>query len=418
MRTHDPHLSDPICPLSWPDVRVACVWLPRLPLRVEVLRQPAWDGRPLVLGPGPGERRVVRLCSPEAERAGVRPGLPLREVLPLCPEAIVVTPDPVRVAVVVDQVVGALERVSPVVEPTSDGEWIFLDLRGLWSLYGGDLGALERAIRRAIPPLLRPRIGAAGGKFAASVAARVAHRSAIRAVPAGAAAAFLAPLPIEYLDVPFDVEVWHRLGLRTIGDLAGLPFGAVQAEFGPSGARAWRLAHGRDDERVLARRAVPAVRARLRFEDSLASVDAVVAALDRLLTRVFADPTLAGRAARRARLRALLADGTSWERVWTFKEALAERAAARRALKAKLELPNSLPPTPIDELSLELLDLGGELARQDDLFSVQARQRGRITEATRHLAARYGRVPLYHAVEVEPWSRIPERRWALANCDA
>ena len=52
---------------SWlEELEVSCVWLPQLPLRVELLRHPAWDGRPLVLGAGPGERRVVQLCSPEA----------------------------------------------------------------------------------------------------------------------------------------------------------------------------------------------------------------------------------------------------------------------------------------------------------------------------------------------------------------
>src|SRR5918911_501387 len=111
---------------GWRDVRVACVWLPRLPLRVEVLRHPAWDGRPLVLGGGAGERREGRPCSTEAERAGLRPGGPLREVLPLCPEAVVVQPDPVRVAEVVEQVVAALLRVGPAVEPA--GERVFLDL--------------------------------------------------------------------------------------------------------------------------------------------------------------------------------------------------------------------------------------------------------------------------------------------------
>ena len=72
----------------WPDVRVACIWIAQLQLRVEVLRHPAWDGRPLVLGGAPGERKVVQLCSPEAEAAGVRAGLPLREVVPLCPDAV------------------------------------------------------------------------------------------------------------------------------------------------------------------------------------------------------------------------------------------------------------------------------------------------------------------------------------------
>jgi len=34
-----------------------------------------------------------------------------------------------------------------------------------------------------------------------------------------------------------------------------------------------------------------------------------------------------------------------------------------------------------------------------------------IAEAARQAAGALRRVPLYHAIEVEPWSRIPERRW-------
>src|SRR5579864_6966037 len=128
----------------WPDVRVACVWIAQLPLRVEILRHPAWDGRPLVLGGAPGERKVVQLCSPEAEAAGVRPGLLLREVVPLCPDAIVLQPDPVRTATVLESVLAELQHVSPIVEPAEDG-YFFLDLRGLQGVYG-DLESVEQAI--------------------------------------------------------------------------------------------------------------------------------------------------------------------------------------------------------------------------------------------------------------------------------
>jgi len=91
MRLDDCSTVPPAIVGGWPEVRIACVWLPQLPLRVEVLRQPAWDGRPLVLGGAPGGRPVVQLCSPEAEQAGLRVGLPLREVVARCPAAIVVT---------------------------------------------------------------------------------------------------------------------------------------------------------------------------------------------------------------------------------------------------------------------------------------------------------------------------------------
>src|SRR5690349_11119146 len=120
--------------MAWPDIRVACIWIAQLPLRVEVLRHPAWDGRPLVLGGAPGERKIVHLCSPEAEAAGVRPGLPLREVVPLCPRAIVLQPDPVRTATVLESVVAELQMVSPAVEAGEEG-YLFVDLRGLRPLY-------------------------------------------------------------------------------------------------------------------------------------------------------------------------------------------------------------------------------------------------------------------------------------------
>src|SRR5438270_4827545 len=338
---------------AWSDVRVACVWIAQLPLRVEILRHPAWDGRPLVLGGAPGERKVVQLCSPEAEAAGVRPGLPLREVVPLCPEAIVLQPDPVRTASVLEAVLSDLQRVSPAVEPADDG-YFFLDLRGLQAMYG-ELAALEEAIHAAVPALLRPRLGFANGKFASAVAARVFNNrwrepltsgpdspsassrwrepltsgpdspsassrwrepltsgpdsASLNAcvVPASETQTFLAPLSVRHL-LMLDADVHHRLellGLRTIGDLAALPFNAVQAELGPSGARAWRLAHGKDTEPVVARPVQAAVQDGLRFDDPLGSVDAVMAAIDQLLAHTYSQPALQGHSVRQVRLRAL-----------------------------------------------------------------------------------------------------------------
>ncbi len=406
---------------AWPDVRIACLWIAQLPLRVEILRHPAWDGRPLVLGGAPGERKVVQLCSPEAEEAGVWPGLPLREVVPLCPGAIVLQPDPVRTASVLEAVLADLQRVSPLVEPgDGDDGYFFLDLRGLQGMYG-ELVALEEAIRAAVPPLLRPRLGFANGKFAAAVAARLAEPglSKSRVVPASETQAFLAPLSVRHLVLlePEALQRMELLGVRSIGDLATLPFNAVQAQFGAPGAHVWRLAHGKDADPIVARPVSASVQDGLRFDDPLGSIEAVMAAIDQLLAHTFSQPALLGRSVRQVRVRALLSDGTSWERLYTFKEALSTRDAARRALKSKLDLPHGLPPAPIEELALELLGLGGEAARQPGLFVARARQLAEIADAARQLRARYGRVPLYHAVEVEPWSRIPERRWALVTCD-
>jgi protein ImuB len=44
-------------------------------------------------------------------------------------------------------------------------------------------------------------------------------------------------------------------------------------------------------------------------------------------------------------------------------------------------------------------------------------RRERIEEGMRQLRTRYGRTLVGRMVPVEPWSRIPERRWALVELE-
>lgn len=401
--------------VEWPQVDVCCVWIPQLPLRVAVLRRPDWDGLPLVMGDGPNGR-VVKLASPEAERAGITPGLPLREVLALCRDTVIVEADQAQVDTVMDGLVAKLQRVSPLVEQQEDR--VYLGLRGLEDLYHHNLRELERAVRMVVPPLLTPRLGVATGKFAAGVAAATAPLAGMAVVPQDATAGFLAPLPVAHLPLPpNDLHRLGLLGLRTIGEVARLPFAAVQAQFGRAGARAWLLANGQQADPVLPQRFSDTVRVTIRFDDPLIGVDAFFAALKVAVARALGGTADGVRAVRRVRLRSMLASGAAWEQVLTLKAALTGRDAVYRALKDKLQVTNTLPPAPFEDLTLELLDLGKETGKQPSLFSANARQHRQLQEAAQQLRARYGYVPLYHVIEVEPWSRIPERRWALMPCD-
>ncbi|MEX2425804.1 MAG: hypothetical protein WD401_03485, partial [Thermomicrobiaceae bacterium] len=58
-----------------------------------------------------------------------------------------------------------------------------------------------------------------------------------------------------------------------------------------------------------------------------------------------------------------------------------------------------------------------EQARQESLLSARPKQLQAIMDAVRQLKQRYGTSPIYRIVEVEPWSRIPERRRALISFD-
>jgi len=83
-----------------------------------------------------------------------------------------------------------------------------------------------------------------------------------------------------------------------------------------------------------------------------------MAAIDQLLAHTFHNPLVGSGGASGAPARVAVGR-YSWERLYTFKEALVDCATRPGGrLKSKLDLPNGLPPAPIDELALELLGLG------------------------------------------------------------
>ena len=77
----------------------------------------------------------------------------------------------------------------------------------------------------------------------------------------------------------------------------------------------------------------------------------------------------------------------------------------------------ALPSRPVEEMEVTLSGLTGETGKQEGLFVAKGRRRAQLEEALRQLKARFGQSPVYHVVEVEPWSRIPERRLALIDYD-
>src|SRR4030042_5777809 len=102
-------------------MRAACVLIPRFPIAVEFLERSDLAGRPLVIGDSSGRGKTVLDCSPEAQAQGVRPGMPLRQALALCPNAALLEPDPARYQDAFEAVLHALEGISPLVEPAEHG---------------------------------------------------------------------------------------------------------------------------------------------------------------------------------------------------------------------------------------------------------------------------------------------------------
>jgi DNA polymerase-4/protein ImuB len=392
---------------------VACVYVPHFALRMALLEQPGLDGVPLVLTSPPSSRVVVADCTQEAIEQGLKPGMPLREVTALCPEAVFVQPNPARDAAAFDRIVAALETFSPLVEPGAAG-CCYVDLTGL-ARHDATVEDAAARLLGLVPPVLRPRAGVAPGKFTAWVAARRAPPGGVRVVAPAEVAPFLNPVPVDWLPLPDDLgKRLGRLGLRTLSEFAALPMSAVQARFGPEGRRGWELANGKDDAVVRPRERIETVVETLALPAPATSREMLLIGLKRLIVRAFGRPELRFRHVRQARLRVVIEENRSWEKEMTFREPVGrERVIEVLGHRlAAIELPGAA-----EAMSLELIGLTAETAHQELLPGLRPRRTRPLVEVARQLKQRYGESPLYRVVEVEPWSRIPERRHALLVYD-
>jgi nucleotidyltransferase/DNA polymerase involved in DNA repair len=393
-------------------MRIACVVIPRFPLAVELLAQPELRGRPVVIGGAPDERKAVVVCSPEAEREGVRRGMPLRQARALCRDAVFIEARHGLYRECHTRMLDALDQISPVIEDAGLG-CAYAGVDGLRPLLGDEqtiAGIMVESVRSALR--LRPRVGLAESRFAAWAATLAARAGDTRILEPGAAAAYLATLPVEHLPVSAAMlERLRWLGLRTMADLTALPRGTLAAQFGPEGALAWDLARGDGGAPLTPRRPAEEVRGQIAFPQPAAGVQAIVAAARHLLARLLARPECAGRAVRGLLLSLVLQNGHRWERVLTFREPVTDRDRLLRALAARLD--GITLPAAAEALILGLRDLCGETGIQGSLFTAQRHSAG-LGTALAQLRSRFGRDLVMQIVEVEPWSRLPERRYALA----
>ena len=135
-----------------------------------------------------------------------------------------------------------------------------------------------------------------------------------------------------------------------------------------------------------------------------------------LLARAFTRPEISGKYVRTAVIESRLAgQKPPWIRRFGFKEALGSKERAIFAMKSRLGA--VLLPGPLEDMKLTLSGITGESGIQSSLFS-DVRKREQLREMMRQLQALLGcKPPIYQMKDVEPWSRIPERRQALVPFD-
>jgi len=136
-------------------------------------------------------------------------------------------------------------------------------------------------------------------------------------------------------------------------------------------------------------------------------------ALELLVARLLARPERRGRGVRSVAIGARFVEGGTWRTRVTLRQASAEAGRLRLALWPRLaEL-----PAPAESIGIEVEAFGpptrdqGRLLEERD--SALARE-SRIAEAVRQARQAAGAGAALRVMEVDPHSRVPERRTVLA----
>jgi len=396
----------------------ACVWIPLFPLRCEEARHEGLVGFPTALL-APDTTRKLWQVSSQARHTGVKPGMTVSQAIGICPTLRLIEPDPVHYDEQFATMLSALTEVSPVVEAGELG-LVYVGVDGLQGIYGS-AEKIVQALRQAVRPSDRQtvRLGWGVGKFTAWVAASRARPSEAVVVPLGHERDFLASQPIAVL--PLDADLHRRLrrlGIRTLGMLATLPEAAITAQFGTSGKRIWQLAAGRVIEPVQGRVEPEPIAAALEFFSPVGERELIVHALEQLIARALKHPRRIGWRVHALRVRAELEGGGSWLTAHLLKEPTADAGRIIAPLKIRLE--QSPPTGAVARLVLEFTGFAPgttelQLFARDAQAAARAGQQRALRSAAREIRLRVKRAALYHIIEVQPWSRLPERRYALID---
>jgi len=347
-----------------PARRIISLWFPRLGaerlLRLGAAAPPGAQAPggepPFAVIRETGQMQVLAWLSEAASAAGLVAGQPIRDARAMCPALVTRLQNPQAEAEFLTALRRWAGRFSPWVgEQPPAG--LLLDITGCAHLFGGEAAMLAQICEAAAALGLSVEAGLADTPGAAWALARYAgaearsartgdavdqeapatraraakrrhwerggpaptgggHRAPSpapqRIAPPGQTRQAIAGLPAAALRLePETVTQLARLGLSHIGDLIGMPRAALARRFGQHLVQRLDQALGVTPEPVSPARPPDRFAVRLTLPEPIGLESDLLAGLDRLLPPLCARLRARGRGARRARLQAFRADGTS-----------------------------------------------------------------------------------------------------------
>ncbi len=389
-------------------MKVLCVLLPNFLLNCEISRNPQIKEHASVVIHESGSQKLVLDYSPEL--ADLAQGMELQGALSRHDDIQIVHADVPYYWYSFNRILDALENKCPVVEGKELGE-VYLGMDGMQSIYPTD-GDFVLAAREAIPESFVTQVGIGRSKFLAHLAARQGTQDGGFQVLSGDVSSFLKDLPCDVLPVSIrSKKKLREFGIQTLGQITALPPGPVQSQFGTEGLRIWKLAGGQDDTPLYPRSLEEAIEENTTLTWVTVSIEALLSFMESLLVKALSKKELHGRGITCLKVWTRGQDTRHWEKTVNFKEPAMDVKSALPRIKHYLE--NYPQPGPVEQVGIKITRFGHSIGRQKSIFS-EVRAKDHLLEDIKQLELRLNAPQLYQVKEIEPWSRIPERRHALA----
>ena len=249
---------------------------------------------------------MIHAVTAAAAARGARAGARLVDARAIDPAIVAIPADPAGDGAAVRALARWAARWSPLAEV--DGDCLKLDVTGAAHLFGGERGLAEDISERFAALGLTARVAIAPTAAAAWALARFDP-----SICGSDVAARLAPLPVAALRLsPPAVRTLERLGLKTIGALAGIERRSLARRFrdADNPVDALDRALGRKPDPLTAQTAERPPRATMRLAEPVEDPAAAIHALDLLIPRLVRELQQRQLGARRLAMTGFRVDGS------------------------------------------------------------------------------------------------------------
>ena len=313
--------------------------------------------------------------------------MPLANARAMLPALTVTAADEPADRKLLERIADWCERFTPLVA-LDPPRALLLDITGAAHLFGGEAAMLDQ-VRSSLAKQSFAVRGAIAGTTAAARALARYKDGAI--APSGEEAVFVAPLPVEALNLdPVTTHALRRAGLKTVGQVAPRDRAELTARFGAGMVFTLDNALGRVEQPISPRIPLPDYSVEHQFAEPIVTQGAALAVLKALAPRLAAMLEEYGNGARRLEAGFFRVDGVLRRIVIETGKPTREPAVIERLFREKLDaLADPLDPglgydlirlsaSRVERTDPETIGLGGNANAERDISCLIDRMAARF----------------------------------------